>query len=244
MTDDERQVLAAFDDLDRALERRDRAAVEALGWTRDHALGRDRAVRRERGHIAGDWQDLTGELRSHVGVQRIRVEPGQWATPLHLEASEEEIFFVLEGSGVSLQWDGEQEQAFAVAAGDCLVHLALEHAHTIQCRAPTGSSSSRSANGTTRPTRSSHGPASRGSGRPGCWQGAPEDHPWKREAAAGPPVVGELAPRPSRIVNVEDVPASERRGATISRAGRDLGSAAGSAQDRAQALRRRRRACS
>ncbi len=37
MTDDERQVLAAFDDLDRALERRDRAAVEAL-WVTDEDL--------------------------------------------------------------------------------------------------------------------------------------------------------------------------------------------------------------
>lgn len=37
MTDDERQVLAAFDDLDRALERCDRAAVEAL-WVTDEDL--------------------------------------------------------------------------------------------------------------------------------------------------------------------------------------------------------------
>jgi ketosteroid isomerase-like protein len=37
VTDDERQVLAAFDDLDRALERRDRAAVEAL-WVADSDL--------------------------------------------------------------------------------------------------------------------------------------------------------------------------------------------------------------
>lgn len=37
MTDDERQVLAAFDDLDRALERRDRVTFEAL-WVTDDDL--------------------------------------------------------------------------------------------------------------------------------------------------------------------------------------------------------------
>ena len=37
-------------------------------------------------------------------------------------------------------------------------------------------------------------------------QGAPEDHPWAREAAVGPPTWEALAERPSRIVNVDDVP--------------------------------------
>lgn len=184
-------------------------------------------VRRERGHIAGDWQDLTGERSLLVGVQRIRVEPGQWATPLHLEASEEEIFFVLEGSGVSLQWDGEQEQAFEVAAGDCLVHLALEHAHTIQA-GPGGLTVL--AFGERHYAANTLLPRAGVSWLGPTWvrQGAPEDHPWKREAEAGPPVFDRLTPRPSRIVNVADVSPSERRGATISRAGRDLGSAAGS----------------
>ena len=88
-------------------------------------------ARRERGHLAATWKPLTGANSVTVGVQRIEVEPGRWATPLHLEGSEEEIFYVLSGSGVSVQRDGQSEEAFAVGAGDCLVHLALEHAHTI-----------------------------------------------------------------------------------------------------------------
>jgi uncharacterized cupin superfamily protein len=184
-------------------------------------------VRRERGHIAATWQSLTGEASRWLGVQRIRVDPGQWATPLHLEASEEEIFFVLGGSGVSLQWDGEQEEAFAVGAGDCLVHLALEHAHTLQ-GGPDGIDVL--AFGERHYAANTLLPRAGVSWLGPTWvlQGAPEDHPWVREAAAGPPTVGELSARPARIVNVSDAPASERRGATISRASRDLGRAAGS----------------
>ena len=87
--------------------------------------------RKERGHIAATWQSLTGPHSVASGVQRIAIDPGGWATPLHLEGSEEEIFYVLSGSGFSVQWDGEKQEVFPVGAGDCLVHLALEHAHTI-----------------------------------------------------------------------------------------------------------------
>ena len=89
------------------------------------------ANRRERGHIAASWQALTGYNSITVGVQRIAVDPGRWATPLHLEGSEEEIFYVLSGTGFSYQAEGDEERAFPVGRGDCLVHRALEHAHTI-----------------------------------------------------------------------------------------------------------------
>ena len=91
-----------------------------------------RAVHRESGHISGHWQSLTGEASDWVGVQRIRIDPGMWSTPLHLEGADEEIFFVISGTGISVQGDGSAERAFAVGAGDCLVHLALVHAHTLQ----------------------------------------------------------------------------------------------------------------
>ena len=58
--------------------------------------------------------------------------------------------------------------------------------------------------------------------------GAEEDHPWAREVEAGPPEIGELSPRPSNIVNVDDVEALERDGATVGRSSPDLGTAAGS----------------
>lgn len=185
------------------------------------------SVRRERGHICADWQSLTGRSSAWVGVQRIRIEPGHWSTPLHLEGSEEEIFFVLDGSGVSVQWDGSEEQAFAVGTGDCLVHLALEHAHTLRAG---DDGLDVLAFGERHYAANTLLPRAGVSWLGPTWvlEGAPEDHPWKREAAAGPPEVGQLAERPQRIVNVADVEEVSREGATVSRSVRDLGRAAGS----------------
>jgi hypothetical protein len=55
--------------------------------------------RAERGHIAGTWWSLTRHASDRTGIKRIQVDPGKWSTPLHLEGSEEEIFYVLDGSG-------------------------------------------------------------------------------------------------------------------------------------------------
>jgi uncharacterized cupin superfamily protein len=184
-------------------------------------------TRRERGHIAASWQSLSGANSVTAGVQRISVEPGRWATPLHLEASEEEIFYVLSGSGFSYQGDGESESAFAIGAGDCLVHLALEHAHTVGAGddglvvLAFGQRHYAANTWLPRAGVSWLGPT---------WvlQGAPEDHPWAREAAVGPPTWDELGERPSHIVNLADVPVGEREHGSVSSVYRSLGDVAGS----------------
>jgi uncharacterized cupin superfamily protein len=188
-----------------------------------------RTWRGERGHIAGTWWSLTGRNSRRVGLKRIQVDPGKWSTPLHLEGSEEEIFYVLGGSGVSVQWEREGDPVgYEVAAGDCLLHLALENAHTLQA-GPEGldvlAFGQRTyAEGITWLPRA--GVAWLGE----TWApvGAEEDHPWTREAAAGPAELGELAPRPSTIVHVPDLEPLERDTATIGRRvrypGRELGS--------------------
>src|SRR3954466_4557662 len=57
---------------------------------------------------------------SAVGVARIDIEPGCRPGPVHQHSSEEEIFFVLEGSG--LAWvDGAVHE---IGPSDTLVHLA------------------------------------------------------------------------------------------------------------------------
>ena len=185
------------------------------------------SVRRERGHICGDWQALTGDASDGIGVQRIRVAPEKWSTPLHLEGAEEEIFFVLGGSGLSVQRVGSRDEAFEIGSGDCLVHLALVHAHTLQAGAEGlevlafGERTYAANTLLPRAGVSWLGPT---------WvlEGAPDDHPWKREAAAGPPTIEQVGERPSRAVNVADVPSGEREGATVARSVRDLGRAAGS----------------
>ena len=184
---------------------------------------------RERGHIAATWQDLTGANSVTAGVQRISVDPGKWATPLHLEGSEEEIFYVLSGSGVSLQWDGEKEEAFAIGAGDCLAHLACEYAHT-SVPGTTASSCSRSVSATIRRTRSCRAPASRGSGRRGFSRERPRIIPGRvRQRSALPP--GRCSPSARRASSTSTMFLREQRGTaggTVASAVRGLGTATGS----------------
>jgi uncharacterized cupin superfamily protein len=188
-----------------------------------------RTSRGEQGHIAGTWSSLTGRSTTLCGVKRIQVDPGKWSTPLHLEGAEEEIFYVLGGSGVSVQWEGEGDPVgYAVAEGDCLVHRPLWNAHTLQA-GPDGLDvlafgERVYAGGVTWLPRA--GVAWLGE----TWAqvGAEADHPWAREASAGPPEVAELSPRPSDIVNVADVEPGERETATIGRRVRLLSREAGS----------------
>ena len=146
-------------------------------------------VRREAGHLAGSWRDLgTAAGTWSVGLQRIEVDPGKWSTPAHAELIEEEIFFVLGGSGISWQDD----ESFEVAEGDCLVHLAAEQAHTLRAgpdgldvfafgmRAyPTGTLLPRA--GVVRLDWATVDASS------------DPRHPWEREAAAGEPEVGDVS---------------------------------------------------
>ena len=154
-----------------------------------------RSWRGEEGHIAGTWHSLTGRASRGVGVKRIQIDPGKWSTPLHLEGQDEEIFYVLDGSGLSVQWEGEHAldelPAYEVRKGDCIVHLALENAHTLQA-GPDGldvlAFGQRSyAGGVTWLPRA--GVAWLGD----TWApvGDEDFHPWKREAGAGPPQVGD-----------------------------------------------------
>ena len=158
--------------------------------------------RMERGHIAGDWQSLTGDRSVTVGVKRIRVDPGKWSTPAHVENSEEEIFYVLSGSGVSWQ-DGA---CYEVRAGDCLVHTARTEAHTLRA----GEDGLEVlAFGERHAASGARLPRAGVSWGLGAWvrTGDPDDHPWKLEAELGPPEIGEVAERPRWIVNVDDVEA-------------------------------------
>ena len=151
--------------------------------------------RRERGHIAGSWRDL-GEAAGSVtvGLQRIQVDPGMWSTPLHLEGAEEEIFFVLGGAGHSVLWHGDEDTgAYAVGAGDCLVHLALEEAHTLSA-GPEGLDVL-AFGMRTYADSATYLPRAGVAWLGATWveAGAEENHPWTREAAAGPPDFAEFA---------------------------------------------------
>ena len=52
--------------------------------------GEVEAERGEAGHLAGWWTDLGSAAGSvTVGLQRIRIDPGKWSTPVHVELAED-----------------------------------------------------------------------------------------------------------------------------------------------------------
>lgn len=86
-------------------------------------------TRRDFGTVRGLWTYLGEAAGSRtVGVRRIELAHGEISTPAHVHADDEEIFFVLAGSGLSWQ-DGE---TYDVGAGDCIVHVARGKAHTLR----------------------------------------------------------------------------------------------------------------
>ena len=81
------------------------------------------------GHIKGMWRDLGREAGTRtVGLRRIEIAAGHFATPAHEHGGDEEIFFVLAGSG--LLW--ENGKTYEVRGGDCIVHRPLRGAHTLR----------------------------------------------------------------------------------------------------------------
>jgi uncharacterized cupin superfamily protein len=156
----------------------------------------------EQGHLRARWQDLGAAAGSvTAGVKRIQIEPGHWSTPAHVHGRSEEIFFVLDGSGLS--WQGGE--TYEVGEGDCLFHEDGGPPHTLLA-GPDGLDVL--AFGTREYDEAAYLP------RAGVlWLGEhyvdaadPERPPWLREAEAGPPPLPDApSPRPATIVNLADL---------------------------------------
>jgi uncharacterized cupin superfamily protein len=85
--------------------------------------------RPDRVGVGGKWTRLgTAAGCLTAGVNRIELDPGEVSTPAHVHGADEEIFFVLGGSGLSWQ-DGE---TYEIRAGDCVVHPPRGKAHTLR----------------------------------------------------------------------------------------------------------------
>jgi uncharacterized cupin superfamily protein len=133
-----------------------------------------------------------------VGVARIDVEPGCRAGPVHQHASEEEIFFVLEGSG--LAWlDGAVHR---IAAGDTIVYLAGGPEHTVIAGENGLSVLAYGENHAPPLVRLPRAGMIR---RGRVWLDASGDDPLQREAAAGPLEAPAPTPRPRCIVALDAV---------------------------------------
>ena len=157
------------------------------------------AHRRAKGEIDAVWQWLGNAAGTRgVGVNRVRVEPGKLPTPPHSHAASEELYFVLAGSGLAWQ-DGQVHQ---VRPLDCVIQRPGQMEHTF-VGGPDGLEYL--VFGTRHPTELGWLPRSRAIRLGWPWVEGRDDDPWDVEATVEPLAVGEPAPRPPNIVNVDEV---------------------------------------
>ncbi len=185
----------------------------------DEVTPRRRAV----GEISGASTDMgsaTGSVA--VGMRRWQVDPGCRSTPPHAHGGEEEIFYVLGGTGLLWQ-DG---QVCEIGAGDCIVHLPDGAAHTLKA-GPDGLDVL--AFGQRMVLETCYHPHT---GR--VWAGptvvaaeGPRDM-WELDAQTGPLSWADTGGRPANVVNMKDVAVDEGGEGDCRYANRNLAKAAGS----------------
>jgi uncharacterized cupin superfamily protein len=147
--------------------------------------------------VGGAWTDLGTAAGSRaVGVRRIQLDAGEISTPAHVHGADEEIFFVLGGSGRSWQ-DGA---TYEIATGDCIVHRPRREAHTL--RAGDGGLDVL-AYGQRHRLGGAYLPKAGTYWLYPSWTEAGQgEHPFDREQHLDWPAPGE---RPSSIVNLDDI---------------------------------------
>jgi uncharacterized cupin superfamily protein len=181
------------------------------------------------GHLQARWT-MVGNAAGcvDVGVRRIELPEGGWSTPAHEHGCEEEIFYVLSGRGLSWQAGAAAE----IGPGDCIVYLPGGGAHTLHALEPLdvlafGERHEDESVGFPRLGMSYAGSRMVGS-VPGRIDGKPTQFILESEVGPPPLPVGEPAPRPPTIVNLEDVEAVTVERPRVARTRRNLGRAAGS----------------
>lgn len=90
---------------------------EEVEWTQINR-GPLRGLRQRLGVAAG---------ATRAGLSRYRMGPGERAMPVHVHADEEELFYVLGGSGLSWQ----EGRSYGVSVEDCVIHRAGAESHTV-----------------------------------------------------------------------------------------------------------------
>ncbi len=153
---------------------------------------------------------------ARIGCSLYAVDAGARQMPLHEHGDEEEIFFVLEGDGLSVHGDGSCE----IRAGDTIAHPPETGAHTL-IAGPAGLRLLAFASGTD--TSLTWLPRAGVMWAGPRWVPLDSPHPFKAEAAAGPLTPPPPGPRPENVVALGDVDTGPFPGAEV----RALGHAGG-----------------
>jgi uncharacterized cupin superfamily protein len=144
--------------------------------------------------------DLGDAIESdRIGVGLLKIQPGGRSSPVHCELAEEEIFFVLRGSG--LLW--QDDQTHQVGPDDCIVHVAEEQLHTLVA-GPDGLDVL--AFGQRVWATATYLPRAGVARMAVTIDVSSGPHPWEREAAAGELELPEPSPRPKNVVALADAP--------------------------------------
>ncbi len=180
------------------------------------------------GHLRSTWTYLGDEAGSvAIGVNRIEVADGGWATPAHEHGREEEIFYVLDGRG--LMWlDGRTAE---IGAGDCILCLPNEGAHTMRGLEGLDVLAFGTRFEDESPRFPRQGLSRIGNRAVETMPGAVGEIPtqWLREAKLGPPELpDEPDPRAPTVVNLDAVEPNAIERSRVSRTRRNLGRAIGS----------------
>jgi uncharacterized cupin superfamily protein len=181
--------------------------------------------RRVKGPMAATWQPLGNSAGAKgIGLNRIRIEPGRLSTPPHSHNRAEEIFFVLDGSG--LLW--QDEAICEVRAGDTIVELADSAEHTFRA-GPDGLDVL--AFGTRQRPEYGWLPRSKAMRFGYVWTEGRVDDPWDVEAEVGELDFAEPGERQPNVVALEDIEMDEE-------GDKELAEAAGSQQSGLNWVRR------
>jgi len=159
--------------------------------------------RLEQGPMAATWQrvgDAAGAKT--VGISRVRVEPGRLPTPPHSHGHSEEIYYVLDGSG--LLW--QDEAVCEVGAGDTIVQVADHFEHTFRA-GPEGLEYL--VFGTRHPVEYGWLPRSRAVRLSYPWIEGRTDDPWEIEAEVGELAFADPGARPENVVAFDELPLDE-----------------------------------
>jgi uncharacterized cupin superfamily protein len=181
--------------------------VPAQNWD----LGEIAATRRRLGAAGG---------AKRLGIAIIELAPGKRPNPPHSHADEDELFLVLEGSGLSYQTSGSKDaRTYEIGVDDVLWHPSAGDAHTLVA-GPDGLKVLVVAEGSRthitwlpRAGQFFLGPR---------WSPPDMPHPFMADTALGPLELPDPTPeRPPTIRNLADLPLTEGREGRLAWATRD-----------------------
>lgn len=176
----------------------------------------------DRGELQGQWRRLGPALgTAQAGLSHYRLGPGERAMPAHVHADEEELSFVLSGSG--LAWlDGAVHE---LRTKDVVAHRAGGQAHT-WIAGPQGIEVLVFGEGSR--TNMTYLPRAQAWWMGPRWLPADGPNPFVLEAAAGPLELPEPTPRPACIKNVDELPSETETHGRYGWQEHNLGRGAGS----------------